>query len=108
MSQEFNLTGLSITPSELDELERNFEESEAWDDWINYTRDIAQNQPEDQARAVWRRLIKRFEAIVENIEDRNIPLASDLTFLCGQIWSKELASITLYVYVRRAASPMAC
>ena len=91
MSQEFNLNNLSITPQELDDRERHYEESEAWDEWVNFTRELAQKQADEQKRAMWRRLIKRFEMIAERSERGNLICSSDLTFICGQIWSRELS-----------------
>ena len=68
MSQELNLAALSMSPQELDSLELEFKESEAWEEWINFTRQLAEQQPKEQSRAIWRRLIKRFEQISQEVE----------------------------------------
>jgi golgin subfamily B member 1 len=102
MSQELNLAALSMSPQELDSLELEFKESEAWEEWINFTRQLAEQQPKEQSRAIWRRLIKRFEQISQEVEESNFILASDLAFLCGQIWSQELerSDLAMKAYIR--------
>jgi tetratricopeptide (TPR) repeat protein len=90
-SQDSPLNIQTLTPQQLDERERAFEESEQWLPWIDFTRALAQSQPDpEQGRAAWRRLVKRFEARAESAREPNPLLASDLLFLCGKIWAHEL------------------
>ena len=103
MSQEINFTALSMSPQELDQLELQFQEDENWEDWIKFTRQLAtQQSKEEQSRAIWRRLIKRFEQISVDVEDSQFIVASDLSFLSGKIWSQELqrSDLAMKAYLR--------
>ena len=46
MSQEVNLSGLSVSPLELDEKERVFESEGQWVEWVRFTREISEGADE--------------------------------------------------------------
>ena len=66
MSQVVTLADLPISPTELDEKERVFEQEAQWVEWVRYTREIVQGL-ERVRFAMWARLAKKFEKFSSNL-----------------------------------------
>ena len=95
MSQEVNLSGLSISPLELDERERVFEAEGQWVEWVHFTREISAGADEKTRFALWVRLARKFEKVADRLEARQAMLASDLCLLSAKIWQREVERIDL-------------
>ena len=90
MSQVVTLADLPISPLELDERERLFEQEGQWVEWVRFTREMVQTLDDRVRFAMWARLAKKFEKIAYGLDSKRASLSSDLCVLCAKIWQQEI------------------